>query len=96
MQITREEGKIKVMKHIEIIPLALKKIKQRKISIEWIEETLKSPEQIVDGYGNRKVRQKKYILEDKEMLLRVIAEEKKDRFVVITAYLTSQIERYWR
>ena len=84
------------MKRIEIIPLALKKIKQRKISIEWIEETLKSPEQIVDGYGNRKVRQKKYILEDKEMLLRVIVDEDKDRFVVITAYLTSQIERYWR
>ncbi|OGX26715.1 MAG: hypothetical protein A3J51_03695 [Omnitrophica WOR_2 bacterium RIFCSPHIGHO2_02_FULL_45_21] len=71
-------------------------MKQRKISIEWIEETLKSPEQIVDGYGNRKVRQKKYILEDKEMLLRVIVDEDKDRFVVITAYLTSQIERYWR
>jgi len=84
------------MKRIEIIPLALKKIKQREISIEWIEETLKSPEQIVDGYGNRKVRQKKYILEDKEMLLRVIVDEDKDRFVVITAYLTSQIERYWR
>ena len=86
------------MEKITLTPfsLALKKIKQRKISIEWIEETLKSPEQIVDGYGNRKVRQKKYILEDKEMLLRVIVDEDKDRFVVITAYLTSQIERYWR
>ena len=86
------------MEKITLTPfsLALKKIKQRKISIEWIEETLKSPEQIVDGYGNRKVRQKKYILEDKEMLLRVIVDEDKDRFVVITAYLTSQIERYRR
>ena len=86
------------MEKITLTPfsLALKKIKQRKISIEWIEETLKSPEQIVDGYGNGKVRQKKYILEDKEMLLRVIVDEDKDRFVVITAYLTSQIERYRR
>jgi len=39
------------MKHIEIIPLALKKIRQRKIPIDWIEETLNSPEQVVDGFG---------------------------------------------
>lgn len=85
-----------MIKHIEIIPLALKKIEQRKIPQEWIKETLNSPEQIVDGYGGRKVRQKKYPLEGKEMLLRVVAQEGKDRFTVITAYLTTQIERYWR
>lgn len=84
------------MKQIEIIPLALKKIEQRKIPTEWIEETLKSPEQIVDGYMGRKVRQRKYTLEGKEILLRVIVDEQKDKFIVITAYLTSQIERYWR
>ena len=44
------------MKYIEIIPLALKKIEQRKISQEWIEETLNSPEQIVEGYRGRKIR----------------------------------------
>lgn len=84
------------MKGIEIIPLALKKIKQRKIPHQWIEETLNSPEQIVGGYEGRKVRQKKYVLSGKEMLLRIIVDEKEDKFVVITAYLTSQIERYWR
>jgi len=84
------------MKQVEIIPLASKKIEQRKIQSEWIRETLNSPGQIVDGYGGRKVRQKKYILEGKEMLLRVIVDEGKDRFIVVTAYLTSQIERYWR
>jgi len=30
------------------------------------------------------------------MLLRVVAEEEKDRFIVVTAYLTSRTERYWR
>lgn len=84
------------MEHIRIVPLALKKIEQRKIPIKWIEETLKSPEQIVDGYGNRKVRQKRYNVGNKEMLLRVIVNEEKGEFIVITAYLTSQIERYWR
>lgn len=84
------------MKHVEIIPLASKKIEQRKIPSEWIRETLNFPGQIVDGYGGRKVRQKKYVLEGKEMLLRVIVDEGEDRFIVVTAYLTSQIERYWR
>ena len=43
------------MASIEIIPLALKKIEQRKISREWIEETLNSPEQIVEGYKGRTI-----------------------------------------
>lgn len=84
------------MKRIEIIPLALKKIKQRKVPIDWVKETLNSPEQVVNGYGGRKIRQKKYTLDNQEMLLRVIVDEKEDRLIVVTAYLTSQIERYWR
>lgn len=83
------------MKRIEIIPLALKKIEQREVPREWIEETLYSPEQVVEGYMGRKVRQRKYALKGKEMLLRVIIDEEPDKFIVITAYLTSQIERYW-
>ncbi|MBU1147680.1 MAG: DUF4258 domain-containing protein [Candidatus Omnitrophica bacterium] len=84
------------MKHIDIIPLALKKIELRKIPVEWIKETLNLPEQTVDGYSGRKVRQRKYNQEGREMLLRVIVDEEKDKFIVITAYLTSQVSRYWR
>jgi hypothetical protein len=43
----------------------------------------------------RKVAQKKYFLENKEFLLRVVYEEQDDLGVVITAYLTSQVVRYW-
>ena len=84
------------MKRIEIIALALKKIEQRKIPRQWIEETLDSPGQIVDGYSGRKVRQRKYTVEGKQVLLRVVADEEEDRLIVITAYLTTQVERYWR
>lgn len=84
------------MKHIEIIPLASKKICQRGIPIKWIKETLDSPEQIVNGYRGRRIRQKKYTLKGKEVLLRVVVDEEKDRLIVITAYVTSQIKRYWR
>ena len=37
-----------------------------------------------------------YYSGDKKMLLRVIFETKENKRVVVTAYLTSQIERYWR
>ena len=83
------------MKKFEIIPLALKKIGRRKVPQQWIEETVNRPDQTVDGYRGRKVRQKKYIVDGKEMLLRVVYEEK-EKLIVVTAYLTSKIKRYWR
>ncbi len=84
------------MKKIEIIPIAKKKSEQRGIWEDWIKETINSPEQVVEGYGGRKVAHRKYILGDKEYLLRVIYEEKEELYVVVTAYRTSQIDRYWR
>ena len=64
------------------------------ISPAWLAETLKGPEQIVNGYGGRKVAQKRYQVENRQYLLRVVFEDKGDSLLVITAYLTSQIERY--
>jgi len=84
------------MRRIEIIPLARKKIERRQVPQEWIEDTLRAPEQIVEGYRGRKIRQKKYTVQGKEMLLRVVVDEEPERFVVITGYLTSQVARYWR
>ena len=62
------------MNQIEIIPLALKKINQREIPIEWIHETLKLPEQTAESYLNRKIFHKKYKVKGKDMLLRVVVE----------------------
>ncbi len=84
------------MKKIEIIPIAKKKIKGRGIPEEWITDTLNAPMQIVDGYGGRSVAQRKLQINEKEYLLRVVFEESDDTFFVITAYLTSQIDRYWK
>jgi len=80
---------------IEIIPLAQKKAKKRKIPPRWIYETLKNPEQIVNGYGNRKVAHKVYYKMGRKMLLRVIFEESGNKKTVVSVYLTSQISRYW-
>ena len=84
------------MKRIEVIPIAEKKAKQRNIPIEWIVETLKAPLQVVEGYGDRKIAHMKYCIESKEYLLRVVFEENEEAYIVVTAYLTSQCERYWR
>lgn len=84
------------MTKIEIIPIARKKLKRRGIPEEWIKETIKSPTQIVDGYGGRKVAHRKYMIGKEEYLLRVVFEEKRGYYLVITGYLTSQIERYWK
>ena len=36
------------------------------------------------------------LIENKEYLLSVVCEEEKDIIVVVTAYLTSQKDRYWK
>ena len=84
------------MKRIEIIPIARKKLARRGIPEEWGRETINYPAQIVGGYGGRKVAHKKYMIEGKEYLLRVIYEEKEGTNEILTAYLTSQVERYWK
>jgi hypothetical protein len=81
---------------LEIIPLALKKIVQQHIPVDWLEQTLNFPDQVVDGYEGRRVAQKVYNVDDKRMLLRVVFEPTANKKVVVTAYLTSQIERYRR
>ena len=83
------------MPDVQIIPIADKKLKRRGVSKKMVRETLNSPVQIVEGYGGRKVAHRKYMIEDKECLLRVIYEEKDMQKVVVAASLTSQIERYW-
>ena len=84
------------MTEFEIIPLALKKMAQRNIPVEWIEQTLNLPDQVVEGYEGQQVAQKTYRVSGKTMLLRVVFEATGDRKVVVTAYQTSQVERYWR
>ena len=81
---------------LEIIPLASKKIKLRKIPLEWFNETVSKPEQVVEGYAGRKVAQRIYHRKGKRILLRVVLEKDPYKNVVVTAYLTSQIEKYWR
>lgn len=84
------------MKDIEIIPLARKKIEKRGITEAWVSEALRNADQIVEGHGGRLVAHQRRRIRRWEMLLRVVFEETADKYVVITAYLTSDIKRYWK
>jgi hypothetical protein len=84
------------MKEIEIIPLARRKMERRRISEAWIGEALRNPDQVVQGHGGRSVAHRRRTIRSREKLLRVVFEETEDKYVVITAYLTSDITRYWK
>ncbi len=84
------------MKEIEIIPLARRKMERRGISEAWIGEALRNPDQVVQGHGGRSVAQQRRTIRRRQKLLRVVFEETEDKYVVITAYLTSNITRYWK
>ena len=84
------------MKEIEIIPIATKKAARRGITKEQIEDTIAHPMQVVEGYGGRKVAQSKILIEKNEYLLRIVYEETEEKTIVVTTYLTSQINRYWK
>jgi len=81
---------------IKIIPSAAKKIKLRSITKDMLYETINHPDQTVAGYGGRVVKQKVCIINNKKKLLRVICEIENNDSIVISAYLTSQIKKYWR
>jgi hypothetical protein len=84
------------MKEIEIIPLAMRKMRRRGIPESWVGEALRSADQVVEGHGGRLVAQQRRRIRRREKLLRVVFEETQDKYVVITAYLTSDIKRYWK
>ena len=48
------------------------------------------------GYDGRNVAHKKLFIDNKEYLLRVVYEESEEMYTVVTAYITSQISRYWK
>ncbi len=85
-----------MIKEIEIIPLAKKKMFRRGVKEIWVKEAVLNADQVVEGYGGRLVSHKLLIIEGKQKLLRVVYEQNPLSLRVITAYLTSQIKRYWR
>ncbi len=87
---------MKSIEKIEFSEYAELQAQERKIKKQDILDTLKSPGQVLLGKKGRKIAQKKLDREGEKGLLRVIFEEKTDTKIVITAYWTSKIKKYWR
>ena len=76
--------------NIVFISHALERIKERGISKDLVIEALTNPDKVEEGYFGRKVAQK--VVDEK--LIRVIYEEHEDEIIVITAYITSKVDKY--
>lgn len=89
-----EHSSGKAVPKVTIAPLAIRKMRMRGIPKTWVEDAIRDPDETVPGYGDRLVAQKYHTVGGKGMLLRVVYEGANKDYVVVTAYLTSQIERY--
>ena len=71
--------------------------KRRQIDLKMIKKLVKNPQQQIRS-GKRLIFQEKYFdkFQEKEMLLRTVAEEEGDTRRVITVYKTSKIKKYWK
>jgi hypothetical protein len=70
-------------------------MQRRQVSREWVESVMRAPEQIVVGFGARKVYQGRVSADGKTYLLRLIVEDWYTPPVIVTVYRTSKIEKYW-
>ena len=70
-------------------------MQRRQVSSEWVESIMRAPEQIVVGFGGRKVYQGRVSAGGKTYLLRLIVEDWHTPPVIVTMYRTSKIEKYW-
>jgi hypothetical protein len=70
-------------------------IERRRIPLTLLEAVLEKPDQVVLERGVLKAYQSKSDIGGKMFLLRVIVDDSVDPAVVVTAYRTTKIEKYW-
>ncbi len=80
------------MKNVIYIQHALERLEERGISAKMVEEVIRDPDNVNYGAKGRKIAQK--LIDEK--LLRVIYDEEEYKIVVISAYVTSKVEKYSR
>lgn len=74
---------------------AILEMERRQVPLDWLESVMQAPEQIVSGFGGRKVYQGRVNADGKTYLLRLIVEDWHTPAVVVTVYRTRKIEKYW-
>ena len=69
---------------------------RRQIALMWVQSIMQAPEQIVPGTNSRRVYQSRIEEEGAPYLVRLVVEEWHHPPLIVTAYRTSKIEKYWR
>jgi hypothetical protein len=74
---------------------ARQEIERRRIPLSLIAAVLEKPDQIVLERGAAKAYQSRCEIGGKMFLLRVIVVDSVDPALIVTAYRTTRIEKYW-
>jgi hypothetical protein len=84
------------MKPVKFSNHARAEIARRGIPVDVVEQVLSNPEQVVPEHGGLMARQSRVEFGGKPYLVRVIVGEQPDATIVVTAYRTGRIGKYWR
>ena len=76
--------------HYRFTPHAAARIAERAVPADWLDEVLHRPQCVLPALNGREERQGLFDRDGKRVLLRVICEAD----LVITAMLTSKVEKY--
>ncbi len=74
---------------------ARQEIERRRIPLALLEGVLEKPNQAVPERGNTRAYQSTVEISGKMFLLRIIVDDSVDPAVVVTAYRTTKVEKYW-
>ena len=74
---------------------AEKQLKERSIAKETVYKTVLNPDQVIPQDEGIFLFQSVYYENNKQYLLRVAVKLQSDRCLIITAYRTSKIQKYW-
>ena len=75
---------------------AREELGRRTISIALVEDVLNGPDQVVPERAGKKAYQSRKSVGGKMFLVRVIVDDTVDPAVVVTAYRTTKVQKYWR
>jgi hypothetical protein len=74
---------------------AQEEIERRSIPVTLLEAVLEKPDQVVPERGIVRAYQSKCRIGGKMFLVRVVVDDSVDPMVVVTAYRTTKIDKYW-
>jgi uncharacterized protein DUF4258 len=74
---------------------AKEEMARRRIPLSLVEAVLEKPDQVVPARGKLKAYQSKCNIGGKMFLLRAVIDDTRDPAVVVTAYRTTKIDKYW-